>query len=96
MENLFNTGKLEESEYLVLSEWFNFLVSSPQMNFNVDQIIYLRTKPEVISLLFWKCFGYTQFIRKASEILSNLKKKGGKFFFYSQNSRNEKFYVVFH
>lgn len=48
VENLFNTGKLEESEYLVLSEWFNFLVSSPQMNFNVDQIIYLRTKPEVV------------------------------------------------
>ena len=48
MENLFNTGKLEESEYLVLSEWFNFLVSSPQMNFNVDQIIYVRTKPEVV------------------------------------------------
>ena len=39
---------MEESEYLVLSEWFNFLVSCPLMNFKVDQIIYLRTDPEVV------------------------------------------------
>ena len=38
---------MDESEYLVLSEWFNFLISSPQMDFRVDQIIYLRTNPEV-------------------------------------------------
>ena len=50
MEKLFNAGKLEESEYFVLSEWFNFLVSSPQMNVNVNQVIYLRTKPEIIYL----------------------------------------------
>ena len=50
MENLFNSGNMKESEYLVLSEWFNFLVSSPQMamNFKVDQIIYLRTDPEIV------------------------------------------------
>jgi len=50
VENLFNSGNMEESEYLVLSEWFNFLVSSPQMamNFKVDQIIYLRTDPEIV------------------------------------------------
>jgi thymidylate kinase len=36
-----------ESEYLVLSEWFNYLVSSPQLDFHVDRIIYLRTDPEV-------------------------------------------------
>merc|ERR1719150_2873527 len=48
VENLFNSGLMQESEYLVLSEWFNFLVSCPQMNFHVDQIIYLRTEPEVV------------------------------------------------
>merc|ERR1711997_1427380 len=48
VENLFNSGNMEESEYLVLSEWFNFLVSCPLMNFKVDQIIYLRTDPEVV------------------------------------------------
>jgi len=50
VENLFNSGNMQESEYLVLSEWFNFLVSSPQMamNFKVDQIIYLRTDPEIV------------------------------------------------
>lgn len=38
---------MEECEYLVLSEWFNFLITCPQMDFHVDQIIYLRTDPEV-------------------------------------------------
>ena len=47
MENLFNSGKMDEAEYLVLSEWFNYLITSPQLNFKVDQIIYLRTDPEV-------------------------------------------------
>ena len=47
VENLINTGKMQESEYLVLSEWFNFLITCPQLNFHVDQIIYLRTDPEV-------------------------------------------------
>merc|ERR1712156_578267 len=48
VENHYNTGQLQESEYLVLSEWFNFLISCPQMNFNVDKIVYLRTNPEVL------------------------------------------------
>lgn len=39
---------MEESEYLVLSEWFNFLVTCPQMDFKVDQIVYLRTDPETV------------------------------------------------
>merc|ERR1712122_19382 len=47
VENLINTGKMEESEYLVLSEWFNFFITCPQLDFHVDQIIYLRTDPEV-------------------------------------------------
>ena len=47
MENLYNSGKMDEAEYLVLSEWFNYLITSPQLNFKVDQIIYLRTDPEV-------------------------------------------------
>ena len=48
VENLFNSGLMQESEYLVISEWFNFLVTCPQLNFHVDQIIYLRTNPEVV------------------------------------------------
>ncbi len=47
VENLYQAGKMEESEYLVLSEWFNFLVTCPQMDFKIDHIIYLRTDPEV-------------------------------------------------
>ena len=34
-------------KYLVLSEWFNYLISAPQLDFHVDEIIYLRTDPEV-------------------------------------------------
>ena len=48
VENLYNSGKMADCEYSVLSEWFNFLTSCPQMDFKVDQIIYLRTDPEVV------------------------------------------------
>ena len=47
MENLYNSGKMEEAEYLVLSEWFNYLITSPQFSFKVDQITYLRRDPKV-------------------------------------------------
>ena len=48
MENLYNSGQMDEAEYLVLSEWFNYLVTCPKMDFHVDQIIYLRTDPDVV------------------------------------------------
>ena len=38
---------MTDPEYLVLSEWFNYLISAPQLDFHVDEIIYLRTDPEV-------------------------------------------------
>jgi len=48
VENLYRSGTLSEPEYLVLSEWFDYLTSAPQMDFHVDEIIYLRTSPEVV------------------------------------------------
>ena len=47
VENLYNSGKMEEAEYLVLSEWCNYLMTAPQLNFHVDLIIYLKTDPEI-------------------------------------------------
>ena len=38
---------MTDAEYIVLSEWFNFLITCPQLNFKIDQIVYLRTDPEV-------------------------------------------------
>ena len=38
---------MEEAEYLVLSEWCNYLMTAPQLNFHIDLIIYLRTSPEI-------------------------------------------------
>ena len=38
---------MTDAEYTVLSEWFNFLITCPQLNFKIDQIVYLRTDPEV-------------------------------------------------
>ncbi len=31
----------------MLSEWFNYLVTSGNVDFGVDLIVYLRTDPEV-------------------------------------------------
>lgn len=47
VENLRSSGKMTDPEYLVLSEWFKYLISAPQLDFHVDEIIYLRTDPEV-------------------------------------------------
>ena len=47
VENLYNGGNMTDAEYTVLSEWFNFLITCPQLNFKIDQIVYLRTDPEV-------------------------------------------------
>ena len=38
---------MTDTEYAVLSEWFDFLITCPKLNFKVDQIVYLRTDPEV-------------------------------------------------
>jgi len=46
-ENLYRNGYLTDVEYAALSEWFNFLIDCPKLNFEVDQIVYLRTSPEI-------------------------------------------------
>ena len=38
---------MTDPEYAVISEWFNFLITCPKLNFKIDQIVYLRTDPEV-------------------------------------------------
>ena len=38
---------MTDAEYAVLSEWFNFLITCPQLDFKIDQIVYLRTDPEI-------------------------------------------------
>lgn len=43
-ENLYHIGKLHEAEYQVLSDWFNFLTTHPEVS--VDLIVYLKIKPE--------------------------------------------------
>ena len=42
VENLHERGQMTEAEYAVLSEWFNFLVTCPNLDFGIDHIIYLR------------------------------------------------------
>jgi deoxyadenosine/deoxycytidine kinase len=45
-ENFYQTKKLHQAEFELLNEWFNFLTTSPQLNFKVDLIVYLQTHPE--------------------------------------------------
>jgi len=46
VENLLASGKMSEAEYTVISEWFDYLVSCPQLDLDVDLVVYLRTSPE--------------------------------------------------
>ena len=42
-ENLRQTpGKMPESEYQVLSKWFDFMINSPDIDLSVDLIVYLQ------------------------------------------------------
>ncbi|XP_032710193.1 thymidine kinase 2, mitochondrial [Lontra canadensis] len=44
VENLYRSGKMPEVDYVVLSEWFDWLVRN--IDVSVDLIVYLRTTPE--------------------------------------------------
>ena len=43
-ENLRRSGKMPESEYQVLTKWFDYMINSPQINLSVDLIVYLKVK----------------------------------------------------
>jgi len=47
VENLKRSGKMPLCEYEVLTSWFDFLLSSPQVDLGVDLIVYMRTSPDV-------------------------------------------------
>ncbi|XP_027372182.1 thymidine kinase 2, mitochondrial isoform X5 [Bos indicus x Bos taurus] len=44
VENLYRSGKMPEVDYVVLSEWFDWIVRN--IDVSIDLIVYLRTTPE--------------------------------------------------
>ncbi|XP_004625973.1 thymidine kinase 2, mitochondrial isoform X2 [Octodon degus] len=44
VENLYKSGKMPEVDYVILSEWFDWIMKN--INVSVDLIVYLRTTPE--------------------------------------------------
>ena len=38
---------MTDAEHAVLSEWFNYLITCPKLDFKIDHIVYLRTDPNV-------------------------------------------------
>ena len=52
-ENLRRTGKMPESEYLVLTRWFDFMLQSEDLDLTVDLIVYLKVINDLkIKILF--------------------------------------------
>ena len=52
-ENLRRTGKMPESEYLVLTRWFDFMLQSEDLDLTVDLIVYLKVMNDLkIKILF--------------------------------------------
>ena len=49
-ENLRRTGKMPESEYLVLTRWFDFMLQSEDLDLTVDLIVYLKVMNTLIIL----------------------------------------------
>ncbi|XP_047924955.2 thymidine kinase 2, mitochondrial isoform X1 [Anser cygnoides] len=45
VENLYRSGKMPEVDYVVLSEWFDWIQNNTDVT--VDLIVYLQTSPEV-------------------------------------------------
>ena len=50
-ENLRRTGKMPESEYLVLTRWFDFMLQSEDLDLTVDLIVYLKVINDLIIFL---------------------------------------------
>ncbi|XP_014664194.1 PREDICTED: thymidine kinase 2, mitochondrial-like [Priapulus caudatus] len=44
-ENLYRSGKMPAVEYMVLDEWYQWVVANTEVH--ADLIVYLRTRPEV-------------------------------------------------
>ncbi|KAJ8777915.1 hypothetical protein J1605_014020 [Eschrichtius robustus] len=44
VENLYRSGKMPEVDYVVLSEWFDWIVKN--IDVSIDLIVYLQTTPE--------------------------------------------------
>ncbi|XP_030882568.1 thymidine kinase 2, mitochondrial isoform X2 [Leptonychotes weddellii] len=44
VENLYRSGKMPKVDYVILSEWFDWIVRN--IDVSVDLIVYLRTTPE--------------------------------------------------
>uniref|UniRef100_A0A8C5SXX3 Thymidine kinase 2, mitochondrial n=1 Tax=Laticauda laticaudata TaxID=8630 RepID=A0A8C5SXX3_LATLA len=43
VENLYRSGKMPEVDYVILTEWFDWILKN--MNVSVDLIVYLQTSP---------------------------------------------------
>ncbi|XP_023333182.1 deoxynucleoside kinase [Eurytemora carolleeae] len=46
VENLYRSEVIEASEFEVLSQWFEYVVNSSDIDLEVDLVVYLRTEPE--------------------------------------------------
>ncbi|XP_070616469.1 thymidine kinase 2, mitochondrial isoform X1 [Erythrolamprus reginae] len=45
VENLYRSGKMPEVDYVILTEWFDWILKN--MNMSVDLIVYLQTSPSM-------------------------------------------------
>nr|XP_048287353.1 thymidine kinase 2, mitochondrial isoform X1 [Myodes glareolus] len=45
VENLYRSGKMPEVDYVILSEWFDWIIRN--IDVSIDLIVYLRTTPEI-------------------------------------------------
>ena len=48
VENLYRSEVIEASEFEVLSQWFEYVVNSSDIDLEVDLVVYLRTEPEKV------------------------------------------------
>lgn len=46
IEQLYYKGFIQGHEYSILNDWYQFLVQNLELN--IDEIIYLQTKPEIV------------------------------------------------
>lgn len=50
-ENLRRTGKMPESEYMVLTRWFDFMLQSEDIDLTVDLIVYLKVWNDFVLII---------------------------------------------
>jgi hypothetical protein len=76
---------MSSAEHAVISEWFDYLVSCPQLDLGVDLIVYLRTSPEKVKVHLHHTWIWVEIMRGGGSATRGGRGKNKSLFFSSDS-----------